>query len=274
MFENNIVSMYGDRGKAWLARLPLEVERWARLWGLRELRTYDNLSINYVLTGFQGQTPVVLKLGLKLEHEATALEAFAGHGAIAVVAHQENALLLQRAVPGTMLKKQPQAIKVACHVMRRLHLAPIPLTHNFPHMRDWLASLEKDWNIPKDVLQRARKLNNLMLPTSDAAVLLHGDLHQENILSHGEDWLVIDPKGVIGQPIDEVWACVEDPEHDLKYISHYFGYSFDEVVKRYYVHLILAACWCVEDNLDPQRFLNLAQSILRSDYANNACGTS
>jgi len=31
-------------------------------------------------------------------------------------------------------------------------------------------------------------------------VLLHGDLHQDNILSHGDDWLVIDPKGVIGFP--------------------------------------------------------------------------
>jgi streptomycin 6-kinase len=35
-------------------------------------------------------------------------------------------------------------------------------------------------------------------------VLLHGDLHQDNILSQGDDWLVIDPKGVIGFPINEI----------------------------------------------------------------------
>ena len=72
---------------------------------------------------------------------------------------------------------------------------------------------------------------------------------------------MIDPKGVIGFPINEVWACVENPNHDLRYISENFGYPFNDVVKWYYVHLILASCWQAEDNLDPTLFLKLAYSI-------------
>jgi streptomycin 6-kinase len=54
---------------------------------------------------------------------------------------------------------------------------------------------------------------------------------------------------------------VEKPGYDLKYISENFNYPYEEVVQWYYVHLVLAACWQVEDNLDPSLFLDLAQSV-------------
>jgi streptomycin 6-kinase len=67
---------------------------------------------------------------------------------------------------------------------------------------------------------------------------------------------------VIGCPIHEVWACVEDPQQDLKFISGYFGYPFKEIAEWYYVRLILAACWQAEDGLDAELFLALAQAVL------------
>jgi streptomycin 6-kinase len=30
-------------------------------------------------------------------------------------------------------------------------------------------------------------------------LVLHGDLHHDNILNDGNDWLTIDPKGIIGE---------------------------------------------------------------------------
>ena len=71
-----------------------------------------------------------------------------------------------------------------------------------------------------------------------------------------------DPKGVMGCPIHEVWACVENPQQDLKFLSAYFDYPFKDVAEWYYVRLILAACWQAEDGLDANRFLALAQSVL------------
>lgn len=116
--------------------------------------------------------------------------------------------------------------------------------------------------LPGDYLQKARTLKKQLLRSStESQVLLHGDLHQDNILAHGDDWLVIDPKGVIGFPINEIWACVEELPYDLVFVSNYFGYRSDDVVKWYYVHAVLAACWQVEDNLDPTRFLNLAELV-------------
>lgn len=269
-FEKNISSIYQSRGKAWLADLPKKVEQIAALWELDQLHPFENLSYNYVLEGYQKGKPIVLKLSLdelSLNKEAKALETFADYGAVAVLGQTNDALLLQRAVPGRLLKNHfskgnRNAIQIACDVAKRLHQAPLPNEHHFPHVKELLEALDKEWDIPQFHLQNARTLKNGLLETEVDPVLLHGDLHQENILSNGDDWLIIDPKGAIGSPINEVWALVEDPKNDLTFISKYFDFNHNDVVQWYYVHLVLAACWQVEDHLDPTLFLNLAKSVL------------
>jgi streptomycin 6-kinase len=269
-FEKNIFTLYQSKGEAWLANLPRKVDQIAGLWELDDLQPFANLSYNYVLEGYRKGVPIVLKISLdemSLDKEAKALTAFTDYGAVKMLAHTKEALLLQRAVPGNLLKAQfpkghPNAIKIACDVAKRLHQAPLPKGSHFPHIKDWLSTLDKEWNIPRFHLEKARKLKNILLKTQDTAVLLHGDLHQDNILSNGSEWLVIDPKGVIGPPIHEMWAFVEDPKNDLIFIAKYFDFKPDDVMEWYYVHLVLAACWQVEDHLDATLFLNLAESLV------------
>jgi streptomycin 6-kinase len=271
-FENNIISIYREGGKEWLKRLPEQVRQLELLWGLNDLKPLENLTYNYVLSGLQGDVPVILKLSLNasdLDREANALAALEGFGCVSVLDKQDHALLLQRALPGQPLKGYPlkkgiKSIEIVCKVVEGLHRAPLLKDGNFPHIEDWLGTLDKDWGLPGDYLQKARTIKKELLRKSTElpVVLLHGDLHQDNILAHGDDWLVIDPKGVIGFPINEGWACVEEPHDDLEYIAKYFSYKFDDVVEWYYVQAILAACWQMEDNLDPTRFLNLAASVM------------
>lgn len=81
VFENNIIGIYGESGKAWIAELPDLVHQLEALWNLSELKPLLNLTYNYVLVGFQNEIPIVLKLSLNsqsLEREASALEAFVG----------------------------------------------------------------------------------------------------------------------------------------------------------------------------------------------------
>ena len=43
-------------------------------------------------------------------------------------------------------------------------------------------------------------------------VLLHGDLHHDNILAaYRQPWLALDPKGLAGEPACEVWALLSNP---------------------------------------------------------------
>ena len=106
-----------------------------------------------MLSGLQGNNPIILKLGLDHEaitREAFAFKCFAGYGAVHVLAEDKGMLLLERAVPGTSLKdyfptKEKESIEIACEVMQKLHQANIPTTHNFHHIKDWLTALDKDW---------------------------------------------------------------------------------------------------------------------------------
>ena len=125
---------------------------------LHDLKEVPNLTYNYVLSCFQDDNPIILKLGLDnagLKREAFALKCFAGYGAVKVLAEDNGMLLLERAVPGTSLKsyfpdREQESVKIACEVMKKLHKANIPVAHNFPHIKDWLAALDKEWNIPND----------------------------------------------------------------------------------------------------------------------------
>jgi streptomycin 6-kinase len=271
-FEKNIISLYGEKGSEWLRQLPNRVSEIAKTWYLTNLKPAENLSYNYVLFGLQDSLPIVLKISpdnKALSTETQALEAFSGYGAMKILAKMEDALLLEQAVPGEILKaylpnKQREALSIACIVAQKLHCAPVSKNKIFPHMKDWLAALDKDWDIPREFLLKARQLKNKLLETSPATdVLLHGDLHHENILSHGYEWRVIDPKGVIGSPVHEVWAFIREPSADIPFIADTLDFDAGLIRQWYFVHLILAACWNVEDGLSPQKFLNLANHSLQ-----------
>jgi streptomycin 6-kinase len=263
-FAENIVAIYGKRGEQWLKDLPAIVKQLEGVWDLSDLKAYEDLSHNYVMHGYQGAEPVVLKLGLDLENEATALRAFGGSGMVALLDHEENALLLQRAEPGSSLKGDCAAIEIACKLMERLHQAPLPEEGVFPLITHWFELLEYVWPIPREFLQMARRFRNELLPKIDRVVLLHGDLHQGNILANGGEWLAIDPKGVIGAPINEVWAFIEDLECDLMYVSVHFNFELGDVMEWYFVHLVLAACWRMENGLSPNYFLSKVEQLQKN----------
>jgi len=276
-FENNITSIYGDRGKQWLDNLPQKVTEIAEFWHLSDLKPAHNLSYNYVLSGMRGQESIILKLACdshELKREITALKAFAGYGAVLVLEQEEGVLLLEHAKPGESLKntfphKDEEGTQVACKVMQRLHQAPLPKENIFPHIRDWLRIIDKDWDIPDIYLKKARLLKDQLLKTSPEPVLLHGDLHHENILKNGEDWVVIDPKGVIGDPAFEVAAFVRNPSPELLTSAiieqriHTFAQALETDRSRIsqwcFVGSVLSWAWGIEDGIDLKGFVHLPE---------------
>lgn len=265
--EENILNIYGEKGKVWLQHLPHEVKKISELWGLRDLKPFDNLTFNYVLSGFKEDQPIVLKLSLDfqaLNREVKALALFKGYGGIPVLNYMEGALLLQGFPNSTSLKNcanKKESLRIACEVMKRLHQAPCPKENLFPKIQDLMATLDKNWDIPRDLLYKARNLKDQLLPTISNPILLHGDLHRNNILLVEQNRFVLDPKGIIGAPENEIWAFVEDPSTDLEFIAQYFNFDLEMVSKWYFVHIILSACWNVEDNIDPRYFLDIAKSF-------------
>jgi streptomycin 6-kinase len=106
--------------------------------------------------------------------------------------------------------------------MRQIWQGPgggAPPEHPFPSIADWAAGMQKMRDyfggstgpLPRALVEEAESLFADLLASQAAPVLLHGDLHHDNILSATRaPWLAIDPKGVIGEPAYEVGALLRN----------------------------------------------------------------
>jgi streptomycin 6-kinase len=182
----------------------------------------------------------------------------------------------ERSVPGTSLKsyfpdQEHESIEIACGVMQKLHQVNIPENHNFPHIKDWLTALDRDWPIPDAYLKKARKLRDQLLKTSATDALLHGDLHHDNILQNGYDWMMIDPKGVIGEPAYEVAAFIRNPMPELlnyndapniiynriTQFSELLELPSQRIIEWCFVQAVIAWVLALEDGCDASYFENI-----------------
>lgn len=224
-FSEQIARTFGDEGRAWLADLPRLLDHYTARWGLAIEGSFPNLSYNYVAAARRADgTEVVLKLGLprqELVTEAAALQLYAGRGCVRLLdaEPEQGALLLERLRPGQSLHSidDERATAIAIELMAALQRPP-PATHPFPSVADWAAGLAKlrphfggPGPFPPKLLAEAEGLFAELLPSQAAPVVLHGDLHHDNIVAAGTGWLAIDPKGVLGEPAYEAGALLRNP---------------------------------------------------------------
>ncbi len=285
-FTDNMIKIYGETGRSWLNDLSNITSRLSKLWSLHDLKVQENLSYNYILDGFQNNQAIILKIGIDhagVNNEVAALTAFQGHGVVKLLATDlsQGALLIERLIPGKTLKSlfplsDSLAVDIACSMIDRLHCAPIPQNNNFPTLAQWLQIIDQDWDLPKQHLLLARSLRNTLLSLTDHDVLLHGDLHFDNILSNKDGWVVIDPKGVVGNPIyDKIGYLLREPLAELlrvddiysllnsriKAVSQHSELDIKMILDWTYLQTVMAICWCLEDNQDPSKMLEFLEVI-------------
>lgn len=282
-FEDNIKKIYGTEGSAWLSSLPQQLKQLAKKHRLSQLKHASPLTFNYVATGYQDNRPIALKLGLNIKaltKETLCLTAFNGHGAVDIYDHSEGMLIMQQAIPGTTLKsyfpsRDNEAIEIVCHTLKQLHQAKIPLNHKFYSLPELLQTLDHITGIPNAILNKAKKLRDQLLASTDKTVLLHGDLHHDNLLKNDNDWLAIDPKGFIGDPIFDICAfiCNPSPEliatdnfsdiinHRIKACAETLQCSEQRIRDWHYVKCVLCWAWGIEDNINDDYFCNLIQAL-------------
>jgi streptomycin 6-kinase len=120
---------------------------------------------------------------------------FQGFGVVEILSENNGLLLLECAVPGISLKsyfpeKDDEAINITANVIKAIAQSADTKHHPFPHIKDWLAALDKrPKNSSKTLYKKPEKLRDQLLKTAEPDVLLHGDLHHDNILQNGDDWL-------------------------------------------------------------------------------------
>ena len=288
ILRQNITNLYGSKGTDWIANLPAIVTALTNHWSLSEITSLSNMTFNYVAKAILNtKQPVVLKISYDRQsiiNEKQALTNLGSQGSIKLIDYNStyNALLLQQAIPGITLKslyRDNQDYVMDCYVetMQKLHHQQLLKELNPPSVADWLKALDEPSLkiIPPTLLNKAIELRNKMLSSPKPLIFLHGDLHHDNILKHGNEWLSIDPKGVIGEAEFEIAAF------DFMYISeltatvdvkNVFAKRVELLAQKseldpqrikdwVFLRLILMAAWFIEDNGDPSWAIKLAELI-------------
>ena len=201
-------------GGRWLDSLPGLLEEVAARWRLTVGEPYPHAFASVALrVRLADGTDAVLKLQYpdrESAHEAAALRAWAGSGAVRLLRTdpERRALLLERCEPGSPLLEAPAADRLAAFsaLLPRLWVAaPAEVTPLAEEAAWWLGSLESSWKAARRALDRelldAALLALQELPsTQGPLVLLNQDLHAQNVLgATREPWLVIDPKPLAGE---------------------------------------------------------------------------
>jgi streptomycin 6-kinase len=185
----------------------------AEEWGLRLGEPYTPGVVGHVVRAeLPDGTPAVLKVfwpHREAEQEADALARWDGAGAVRLLARDDarNALLLERCEPGTplALAGAGTALDVLVELLPRLW-KPADGFRSLTDEADWWEGyVEREWKrfgrpYERRLLEAALHYLRELPPTQAELVLLHQDLHGENVLAaQREPWLVIDPKPLAGE---------------------------------------------------------------------------
>lgn len=227
---------------------------------------------------------------LKVTHEpeelagARALEEWGGNGAVRVLVRDGDAIVLERAgrTLRSLVTDDAQATRVLCAAADRLHTHSPASLAEFPALRGWFSSLFADTSPRFD---RVRAIADRLLDRCTRPVLLHGDLHHENVLDGADrGWLAIDPKGIVGAREFDYgnlftnWTPRQAVEHfdaRLHVVARTAGIDPAELLRWIAAWSALSGIWHLEDGDEalaafPHSITSLALDRLRAYDAAHA----
>lgn len=220
-------------GRDWLARLPRLAEQAIARWSLRVEDPFPYANVSLALPAvLPDGTEAVLKVSFphwESEHEPAALAHWDGDGAVRLLDYDAelNALLLERARPGTSLLELPEAegYALAAGVLPRLWSRPAPPGGPFTPVAAtaarWAGELPLRWDeagrpFERELLDDVVAALVELPPSQPDLVVCHQDFHRGNVVAaQRQPWLAIDPKPVAAERAFDTAALLRDGPGDI-----------------------------------------------------------
>lgn len=279
-------------GAAWVQRVPELVAQAVQRWSVHLGEPYGVGTASWTAPGtLPDGTPVVLKITYphaEAQYEAVALRLWQGHRAVELLDHhpEDWALLMRRAMPGTLLLNDPapaaQRLHIALDILANLHRAPLgPMPALTAVAADWAhvaAGRANRWaHLYEPFRAEVQYGLDLLAAFADTtvmpapAVTLHGDLNPGNILLDAPStvpaqWLAIDPKPLIGDPGYDVWPLLAQIDNPFAYpdpaavlaprvdqAHQMLGVPHRRICEWACARAVEALLWRLETWTDPQR---------------------
>lgn len=276
MEKDKIASHFG---LAFYNKLLADLERYEGLWGLSDYEQVDYYSVNCIFTCISNQYgPCVLKIGKNTEEtekEYRVLHEYNGRQFCRVYEADtaNGALLIEHITPGIQLRAEPDLDKrlILFHeVSRGLHIEPADETI-YPTYMGWVSRIteymrnRKEYEALSAKMAKAEQICSRLWMNYPKRMLLHGDLHHDNILlGSNARYFAIDPKGVIGDSVFDIPRFILnefDDEHDADFTKKYihitntlsekFNITEYDIRCLAYVEMCMAHCWSVESAEEP-----------------------
>lgn len=204
-----------------------------------------------------------------------------GVGAARTYAHDGPSLLLERLSPEPSLSalvyagQDDEATRLLCRVAAQMHSPSAAPAPDLPPLADWFRALEA-FADQGDTLRAAWATAQPLLREQREVLPLHGDLHHANVLHSPErGWLVIDPKGLIGERTFDFANLLCNPDLDVAtrpgrlarqvgLIAELAHVERERLLRWVAAYAGLSAAWWLEDKEEAQarRVLEVARLAL------------
>lgn len=264
-------------------------DAWLRLkkaksqWGLADdgdvVQSHSSLLQPVVYAG----RSAMLKIPFSVEDRRGCLlmMCYQGMGAAQVWEHDENGLLMGRAVGPRSLKQMAldgnddEASRIICGVTAQLHAVKCTNMNEFIPLNDWFRALRHAADLHGGIFNTCNHVADELLTNPIDEVILHGDIHHDNILDAGErGWVAIDPKGLVGERGFDIANVFCNPDNktatspgrllrQVKIISEAAGLEPSRLLKWIAAWAGLSAAFGLEDGEDPATALSVAQIAMK-----------
>ena len=276
-YKNNIEMMFGDAGKEWLKTIPNKIEKYIKMFNLKNIKLLNELTYNVLIFGESSDFgPVVLKIEIPFKEltirESTALKLNNGKGACKCYYSNidDGVILIERLQPGRSLNSidnLEDRIKIFNEVSKKFNIQ-VGENTGLPTYRE---ILDRSINLAIEQEEKFLPVSGLLKIVNcvyedlqinnKSNYLLHSDLFCDNILETNEGWRAIDPHGFIGEKVLDTAIFMQkelekkdfsenDVEILLNIMTRNIKLNENDLLKALFVNYVLNICWNIEVNLD------------------------
>lgn len=256
----------------------IDVDKYAAMWGISEIAS-GSLSDNNVVLPCDSERygPAVLKALSPREVDAREMQMLADYAGRKICRlyeadYENNVFLMERVVPGESLWEigdYAERARIAAAFMADFNL-PCARPEVYPSymwLHEKICGYMRSFGRAEEELhehiERSLNIHRKLLKNFGSTCLLHGDLHQDNMLRAADgDYIAIDPKGMVGDPVFETSRYIlNEFDLDAAKIEDKIGEIieiFESATERsariialcLYVDTAITSCWEVESGGD------------------------
>lgn len=251
------------------------LERWALTADGAEIVTHTS---KLLPVRTRAGDAAIVKLALTPEERAGAalMAWWGGEGAARVLAHDDPALLMERATGSRSLvamaaRDDDEATRLLCAAAAKLHAPrPAPPPATLVPLERWFAALAPAARKHGGILMQSLATARELLASPQDLRVLHGDIHHANVLDAGaRGWLAIDPKGLLGErgydfanlfrnPTLEIAAAPGRLARRADIVAHAAGLDRARLLRWVLAYTGLSAAWTLDDGGDASIALAIA----------------